>query len=65
MIKNLDAELTQFRARAKEGKSVKIHHQQGYSSGGGGGISLFFLMFLALLGTRKYCFKETLIRDRS
>ncbi len=65
MIKNLDAELTQFKARAKEGKSVKIQHQQGYSSGGGGGISLCFLVFLALLWTRKYCFKETLIRDCS
>ena len=51
MIKNLDGELTRFRARAKEGKSVKIQHQRGYSSGGS--LNLFFLMFLALFGIRK------------
>jgi rhombotail lipoprotein len=54
MIKNLDSELTRFRARAKQGKSVKIQHQKGYS--GGGGISLFFLIFLALFGIRKAIF---------
>ncbi len=51
MIKNLDGELTQFRARAKKGKTVKIRHQQGYSSGGG--INIFFIMFLALFSIRK------------
>ncbi len=54
MIKNLDGELTRFKARAKEGKSVKIRHQQGYS--GGGSINLFFLMFLGVLGIRKVLF---------
>jgi len=51
MIKNLDSELTRFKARAKEGKSVKIQHQQGYSSGGA--LSIFFLMLFGLLGIRK------------
>ncbi len=54
MIKNLDSELSRFKARVKEGKSVKIQHQQGYSSGGG--INLFFLVFLALFGIRKVLF---------
>ena len=54
MIKNLDGELTRFKARAKEGKSVEIRHQQGYS--GGGSISFLFLMFLGLFGLRKVIF---------
>jgi len=45
MIKNLDAELAQFRERAKQGRSVKIQHRQGYSGGG----SFDFILVLALL----------------
>ncbi len=54
MIKNLDGELTRFKARAKEGKSVEIRHQQGYSRGGS--ISFLFLMLLGLFGLRKVIF---------
>jgi len=50
MIKNLDAELTRFRVRAKEGKSVKIQHQPSYSSGGG--FDLFFLILLVFVSLR-------------
>jgi rhombotail lipoprotein len=50
MIKNLDSELTRFRARAKEGKSVKIQHQKGYSSGGS--FDPFFLLILLLFGLK-------------
>ena len=50
MITNLNSELTRFRARAKEGRSVKIQHQQGYSSGSGGGSFGWILLVLLGLG---------------
>ncbi len=50
MIKNLEDELTRFRARVKEGHVVTIKHQQGYSSGGGLlDYSLIFLLGILIL----------------
>ncbi len=61
MIKNLDSELTRFKARAKEGKTVKIKHKPNYSSGGGA-FNLFLLMLLGLLGIRRL-FLSKMLKD--
>ena len=56
MIKNLDSELTRFKARAKQGRSVKIQHQKGYSSGGFFNplLFIFLLLFVARKLIKKY-----------
>lgn len=54
MIKNLDAELGRFRARAKEGKSVKIQHQPGYTSSGGSFNSTLLLLLGLIFVVKVY-----------
>lgn len=49
MITNLNGELDQFRARAKEGKGVRIEHSAGYVGGGGGSAGLLLLLALLML----------------
>jgi len=53
MIKNLNTELGRFRARAKEGRSVKIQHRQGYGGGSAAGSSGGLLLLSLLLLVRR------------
>lgn len=57
MIKNLDNELTRFRARAKEGRVATIQHREGYSSAGGSFNFNILLLLGFLLFIRFYKFK--------
>lgn len=53
MISNLNAELSRFKARAKEGRVATIQHRQGYTGGGSFDSLLLILLVLFVFKTLK------------